>query len=634
MRNGGDSAMKKKTQRTVSILVILLMLLLLPVQAFAEEYDLANGSITVTADSSGQSVSQGGGPGVLQTTPTVIYQTGGATANTIEIEAEAGQTAEVTLKDVNIDRSGTFNAAALLTDGDGNVNIELDGDNTLQSGHHRAGLEKNNAGTLTIGDESGAAGSLEASGGVAAAGIGGGRYGDGSNITITGGTVTASGGDSGAGIGGGDESDGSNITITGGTVTANGGLSAAGIGGGWDGDGSNITIAGGTVTASGGQFGAGIGGGWDGDGSGITINGGTVTANGGRLGAAIGGGGGGDGSNIGINGGTVTATGGEDAAGIGGGRSGDGSNIEISGGTVTANGGLAGAGIGGGYSDYNVPGGEGSNITISGGTVTANGGNTGAGIGGGYYGDGSNINITGGLVTGTGGDGGAAIGGGQSGDGNDIIINSGMVTAIGGDCGAGIGGGSQGNGSNVTVSGNSQVRVQGGKSYGYNGTGAGIGNGGYNDGNGNPINGEEIVPDTLELLADGWIKYYAPGENMNGNEPEPKPYNAPAADSAYKIGDKVVLNGIEWIIVGIDGDFVELASVNAFSEEQLKDLEALIKTLLTEAQLEKLVADETTGERVFPADENIANEYFGGENGHIMIRANMNILDDCSDSYY
>ena len=63
-------------------------------------------------------------------------------------------------------------------------------------------------------------------------------------------------------------------------------------------------------------------------------------------------------------------------------------------------------------------------------------------------------------------------------------------------------------------------------------------------------------------------------------------------------------------------------------------MEALIKTLLTEAQLEKLVADETTGERVFPADENIANEYFGGEKGHIVIRANMNILDDFSDSYY
>ena len=196
--------MKKKTQRTVSILVTLLMLLLLPVQAFAQEYDLSLGDITVTADSSGQYVSQVD-EGIIdepQTTETVIYQIGGATANTIEIEAESGYTAEVTLRDVNIDSSGT-SEAAVSTIGDGNVNIELDGNNILKSSITHAGLEKNNAGTLTIGDKSGAAGSLEATGGDYGAGIGGGDGGDGSNITITGGTVTASGGDSGSGIGGG-----------------------------------------------------------------------------------------------------------------------------------------------------------------------------------------------------------------------------------------------------------------------------------------------------------------------------------------------------------------------------------------------------------------------------------------------
>ncbi len=654
--------MKKKTQRTVSILVILLMLLLLPVQAFAEEYDLANGSITVTADSSGQSVSQGGGPGVLQTTPTVIYQTGGATANTIEIEAEAGQTAEVTLKDVNIDRSGTFNAAALLTDGDGNVNIELDGDNTLQSGHHRAGLEKNNAGTLTIGDESGAAGSLEASGGVAAAGIGGGRYGDGSNITITGGTVTASGGDSGAGIGGGDESDGSNITITGGTVTANGGLSAAGIGGGWDGDGSGITINGGTVTANGGRLGAaiggggggdgsniginggtvtatggedaaGIGGGRSGDGSNIEISGGTVTANGGWLGAAIGGGSGGDGSNIGISGGEVTASGGKGGAAVGGGHSGDGSNIEISGGTVTASGGESGAGIGGGSR------GDGSNIEISGGTVTANGGAGAAGIGGGRSvhsvhnapgGDGSNIKISGGTVTASGGEGyfvgkvsGAGIGGGLFGDGSNIEISGGTVTANGGPSGAGIGGGCHGIGSDVTVSGYAQVRAQGGEAGPNDGVGAGIGNGGYCDFADTSSDGDEIEPDVSNLTTAGWVKYYAPGANMNTDEPIRVIIGKV---QAYRIGERVIINGTTWIVAGIEGDVLELVSKESFTEEQLKDLEALIKNLLTEAQLEKLVTDKTTGERVFLADDDIAKEYFGGEKGHIVIRANKSIL--------
>ncbi len=562
--------MKRKTQKTISVFITLLMVLLLPVQAFAGEYNIANGDITVTVNGSGeQHVSYfdeyNANQEVDNDDNPVI--TGTSSSHKVTINVVAGQTANVTLKDVNIDCSDIYGSAALITSGDGDVNIELDGNNMLASGTDRAGLNKENTGSLTISDDDNN-GSLEATGGRSGAGIGGGHSGDGNNITITGGTVTANGGPYGAGIGGGQNGNGNNITISGGTVMANGGNIAAGIGGGQNGNGNNITITGGEVTANGGNTGAGIGGG----------------------------------------------------------RYGDGSNIEISGGTVTANGGLAGAGIGGGYSDYNAPGGEGSNITISGGTVTANGGNTGAGIGGGYYGDGSNINIIGGTVTGTGGDGGAAIGGGHSGDGNNIIINSGTVTAIGGDCGAGIGGGLQGNGSNVTVSGNSQVRVQGGESYGYDGTGAGIGNGGYNDGNGNPINGEEIVPDTLELLADGWIKYYAPGENMNGNEPEPKPYNAPA-DSAYKIGETVIINGTAWIVIGIEGDVVELASVNAFSEEQLKDLENLIMNILTAAQLDKLIPDKTSGERVFLANEDIAKKYFNGEAGHITIKADISILD-------
>ncbi len=619
--------MKKKTQRTVSILVTLLMLLLLPVQAFAQEYDLSLGDITVTADSSGQYVSQVD-EGIIdepQTTETVIYQIGGATANTIEIEAEAGQTAKVTLRDVNIDSSGTIEAA-VGTIGDGNVNIELDGNNILKSGNTHAGLEKNNAGTLTIGDESGAAGSLTASGGIAAAGIGGGGGGDGSNITITGGTVTASGGDYGAGIGGGYDGDGSNINIAGGTVTASGGNAGAGIGGGHRGDGSNINIAGGTVTASGGDYGAGIGGGGRGDGSNINIADGTVTASGGDYGAGIGGGNQGDGSNITISGGTVTASG-DGGAGIGGGCMGDGNNIGISGGTVTASG-DGGAGIGGGIF------GDGSNIKISGGTVTASGSKYGAGIGGGKRGDGSDIMISGGTVTANGGEGGAGIGGGETfvnspgGGGSNIEISGGTVTASGGLSGAGIGGGCHGIGSDVTVSGYAQVRAQGGEASQYDGVGAGIGNGGYcNYPLSDSFDGDEIEPDVSNLTTAGWVKYYAPGANMNTDEPIRVIIGkVPVYNSAYKIGDKVILNGREWIVAGIEGDVLELVSDDAFTEEQLKDLEALIKNLLTEAQLKKLVADKASGERVFLADEGVAKEYFGGEKGHIVIRADKSIL--------
>ena len=114
---------------------------------------------------------------------------------------------------------------------------------------------------------------VNAIGGLAAAGIGGGLSGSGSNITISGGKVGATNGLNGAGIGGGQHGSGSNITISGGEVNASGGKSGAGIGGGHTGDGSDIIISGGEVSASGGENGAGIGGGVYGKGEGITVSG-------------------------------------------------------------------------------------------------------------------------------------------------------------------------------------------------------------------------------------------------------------------------------------------------------------------------------------------------------------------------
>ena len=188
----------------------------------------------------------------------------------------ADKVLNLTLKDVKIDVSDTgkdtgnpWNSdegkAALSVQGKGNVEIELDGNNELKSGAHRAGLEKNTStstGTLTLKDDKkddkeAGIGSLKATGGQYAAGIGnGGYYGNGGNrsgenITITGGTVTADGGVNAAGIGGGERGNGEDITITDGTVNAAGGGSGAGIGGsgagiggGWKGSGSNVTVSG------------------------------------------------------------------------------------------------------------------------------------------------------------------------------------------------------------------------------------------------------------------------------------------------------------------------------------------------------------------------------------------------------
>ena len=218
----------------------------------------------------------------------------------------------LTLKDVKIDVSDTGSywvegKAALSVQGKGNVEIELDGNNELKSGVQRAGLEKNTStstGTLTLKDDKEAgSGSLKATGGKYGAGIGGGNYGSGENITITGGRVNATGGWGSAGIGGGNYGSGNygsgkNITIKGGTVTAKGGDCGAGIGGGNGGIGENITITDGTVTATGGIYGAGIGGGVNASGSNVTVSGAAqVTATAGKsdgsygAGATIGSGG-------------------------------------------------------------------------------------------------------------------------------------------------------------------------------------------------------------------------------------------------------------------------------------------------------------------------------------------------------
>ena len=331
----------------------------------------------VSADQQPQPQQAAPAPAAAPAAPTSVNGKGnGVFGNIITVINNAATALKLTLKDVKIDVSdtgkydrwdGEKGEAALSVQGEGDVEIELDGKNELKSGAYRAGLEKNTSeGTLTLKDDkkddNKKAGSLTATGGYNGAGIGGGYEKGTNNITITGGTVNAAGGLQAAGSGGGAYRNGEDITINDGTVTATGGLQAAGIGGGFGRNGKNITITGGTVNATGGEQGAGIGGGQTGNGEDITINGGTVTATGGGYGGAgIGGGYEKGTNNITITGGTVNAAGGYQSAGIGGGGwKGNGEVITINGGTVNAAGGDCGAGIGGGAT------GSGSNVTVSG----------------------------------------------------------------------------------------------------------------------------------------------------------------------------------------------------------------------------------------------------------------------------
>ena len=97
-------------KRIVSAALALLLTAGIPMAALAEEYDLANGNITVKADNSGQYVSQEGGvTNEKQTTETVIKQADNtaATGNTITVETSGGAKAELTIEDLNVSSGNT-----------------------------------------------------------------------------------------------------------------------------------------------------------------------------------------------------------------------------------------------------------------------------------------------------------------------------------------------------------------------------------------------------------------------------------------------------------------------------------------------------------------------------------------------
>ena len=217
--------LKSALRRGVAAAVIAGIVVSSGIPAYAAQWDIADGNITVRAgDAEGTNrVTQGEKD--VEDTDTVI--TGESKENTVTIDTSGGDV-DVTFDDLKIDASDK-GEAAVRVEGGGDVTIELDGDNELKGGGHNAGLEKDGhepEGTLTIKDDKGKDGSL-----------------------------TAEGGDNGgAGIGGGMESTGSNIKITGGTIEAVGGEGAAGIGGGVYGQGRDIEISGGKVSASGGDM--------------------------------------------------------------------------------------------------------------------------------------------------------------------------------------------------------------------------------------------------------------------------------------------------------------------------------------------------------------------------------------------
>ena len=388
---------KQLALRVLSTAALVAMVSSIATAAFADTYDLNTGSVTVETKDDGftyvtqldntqtDGYARNENDDILHDyqdkTGVTITSDGRQTSNTITVETAKDQTTDVTLEDVFINREGARNSnseAALTVKGDGDTNIELNGNNTLSSTGAHAGLEKTDAecsGTLTITDDKNNNGSDKKKD----------EYGY-STGGDTGTLAVIGGGSGGAGIGGQGRiesdsraqeiHDASNITITGGNISAGhtpDGCNynyhwnpGAGIGGGsHGGDGTNITITGNAnVDAYGSYYAAGIGGSdyiWDDRGDKSYSSGG-------------------NGENITISGNAKVTARGWDAAGIGGAEYGAGKNIQIKDNAdVHAYSGGNGAGIGGGR-------GCGGEVSISGNaTVFAQGNNGGSGIGSGDY---------------------------------------------------------------------------------------------------------------------------------------------------------------------------------------------------------------------------------------------------------
>lgn len=288
---------KKLALRVLSTAAVLSIVSSIAAPAFADVYDLTKGDISVGFNEDNkQTVTQTDDKGnyvknkddkeikdlvdenVTITTKDAETDEVKTTDNTVTVKSDKGQTAKVTLEDVNIKSS---EKAAMTVTGNGSVQLELNGKNTLDSsdadGH--AGLEKNaveGKGSLYIKDDDKDGGSLTATGGEGGAGIGGsaktsdGKKNNGvttssdwgNNIVINGGTIDATGGKGAAGIGSGVNASGEQynfwtseefVTITGGNVTATGGEGGAGIGSGEEGQGSELYLCGGTFLAYGGE---------------------------------------------------------------------------------------------------------------------------------------------------------------------------------------------------------------------------------------------------------------------------------------------------------------------------------------------------------------------------------------------
>ena len=182
----------------------------------------------------------------------ILTGTGGTNTHVTIAHGATVALANVTITDITNDNDHQW--AGITCAGNATIILVEGTTNNVKGGHiYYPGIQAGpSRKTLTIRGY----GTLNASGNQYGAGIGGCYY-NGSNGTITlgnivieGGIINATGGVQAAGIGGGQRCSIGNITISGGTVTAQGGTTCGGIGGGFNYNCGNITITDGVTSVT------------------------------------------------------------------------------------------------------------------------------------------------------------------------------------------------------------------------------------------------------------------------------------------------------------------------------------------------------------------------------------------------
>lgn len=153
--------------RVLSTAALMAMVSSIATAAFADTYDLNKGSVDILAEGGEQRITQWADkdkdlcvkddngedirnikdPDIVLTTKDETTGETKTTSNTVTIDAKEGNTANVTLDNVHIEVDpNDATSGAIEIKGDGNTNLELDGDNTVLTecwvGEAHAAIEK------------------------------------------------------------------------------------------------------------------------------------------------------------------------------------------------------------------------------------------------------------------------------------------------------------------------------------------------------------------------------------------------------------------------------------------------------------------------------------------------------------